>query len=127
MMSMILSIAAGGAVGAVGRYLTIVGISQWFGHGFPYDTLIVNIVGSLVLGSLIEVIALTWSPSAEIRAFFVVGLLGAFTTFSTFSLDVVTLIERGEFLPAASYIIVSVILSVAALFFGMIIFRQILA
>jgi fluoride exporter len=126
-MSMILSIAAGGAVGAVGRYLTMAGISHWFGHGFPYGTLVVNIIGSMVLGVCIEVFALTWSPSAELRAFFVVGLLGAFTTLSAFSLDVVTLIERGEFLSAGSYIIASVILSVAALFFGMIIFRQILA
>ena len=126
-MNMILSIAAGGAIGAVGRYLTMVGIGQWIGHGFPYGTLIVNIVGSFALGSLIEILALTWSPSVEIRAFFIVGLLGAFTTFSTFSLDVITLIERGEFLPAASYIIVSVVVSIAALFFGMMIFRHILA
>ena len=126
-MNMILSIAAGGAIGAVGRYLTMAGIGQWIGHGFPYGTLVVNIIGSLVLGSLIEIFALTWSPSQELRAFFVVGVLGAFTTFSAFSLDVVALIERGEFLPAASYIIVSVVLSVAALFLGMMIFRQILA
>tara|TARA_B100000315_G_scaffold260876_1_gene326714 strand:+ start:10084 stop:10464 length:381 start_codon:yes stop_codon:yes gene_type:complete len=126
-MNMILSIAVGGAIGAVGRYLTMVGIGHWIGHGFPYGTLVVNIFGSLVLGSLIEVFALTWSPSQELRAFFVVGVLGAFTTFSAFSLDVVALIERGEFLPAASYIIASVVLSIAALFFGMMIFRQILA
>lgn len=126
-MSMILSIATGGAIGAVGRYLTMASIGHWFGHGFPYGTLVVNIIGSFAFGALIEVLALTWSPSAEVRAFFVVGLLGAFTTFSTFSLDVVTLIERGEFLPAASYIIASMVLTVAALFFGMIIFRHILA
>ncbi len=126
-MNMILSIAVGGAIGAVGRYLTMVGIGLWIGHGFPYGTLVVNIAGSLVLGALIEIFALTWSPSAELRAFFVVGVLGAFTTFSAFSLDVVALIERGEFLPAASYIIASVVLSIAALFLGMMIFRQILA
>ena len=126
-MSMILSIAAGGAIGAVGRYLTMSGVGHWIGHGFPYGTLVVNIIGSFALGVLIEVFALTWSPSAEMRAFFVVGILGAFTTFSTFSLDVIVLIERGEFLSAASYIIASMVLSVAALFFGMIIFRHILA
>ncbi|MBT3991721.1 MAG: fluoride efflux transporter CrcB [Rhodospirillaceae bacterium] len=126
-MSMLLSIAAGGAVGAVGRYLAMAGIGHWLGHGFPYGTLVVNIIGSFLLGALIEVSALTWSPSPEMRAFFVVGVLGAFTTFSAFSLDVVTLIERGDFLPAAFYIIASVVVSIAALFFGMIIFRHILA
>ena len=126
-MSMILSIAAGGAAGAVGRYLAMIGVGQFMGHGYPYGTLIINVIGSFALGALIEVFALTWSPRPELRAFFVVGLLGAFTTFSTFSMDVVTLIERGEFLPAATYIIASVVLSVAALFIGMIIFRQILA
>ena len=126
-MSMLLSIAAGGAVGAVGRYLAMAGIGHWLVHGFPYGTLVVNIIGSFLLGALIEVSALTWSPSPEMRAFFVVGVLGAFTTFSAFSLDVVTLIERGDFLPAAFYIIASVVVSIAALFFGMIIFRHILA
>jgi CrcB protein len=79
------------------------------------------------LGAVIEVIALTWSPSEALRSFLVIGLLGSFTTFSTFSLDAMTLIERGEFLSAASYIIASVVVSVAALFFGMIIFRHLLA
>ncbi len=125
-MSMILSIAAGGAIGAVGRYLTMSGVGHLIGHGFPYGTLVVNVIGSFVLGALIEVMALTWSPGPELRAFFVIGVLGAFTTFSTFSLDVVTLIERGEFLSAASYIIASMVLAVAALFIGMIIFRQLL-
>ena len=125
-MNMILSIAAGGAIGAVGRYLAMAGIGHWFGHGFPYGTMAVNVIGSLILGFLIEISTLTWSPSPEIRAFFVVGVLGAFTTFSAFSQDVAGLIERGEFLPAASYVIASVVLSIAALFFGMMIFRQIL-
>jgi len=126
-MMMILSIAVGGAVGAVGRYLTMVGFGHWVGHSFPYGTLVINIIGSLILGAVIEVIALTWSPSEAFRSFLVIGMLGSFTTFSTFSLDVMTLIERGEFLSAASYIIASVVVSVAALFFGMISFRHLLA
>jgi CrcB protein len=105
----------------------MVGFGHWVGHSFPYGTLVINIIGSLILGAVIEVIASTWLPSEALRSFLVIGFLGSFTTFSTFSLDAMTLIERGEFLSAASYIIASVVVSVAALFFGMIIFRHLLA
>jgi len=126
-MSIILSIAAGGAVGAVGRYLTMEGVTYCLGHGFPYATLIVNVVGSFCLGSLISLLGMMWSPSAEIRGFLIVGLLGSFTTFSAFSSDVITLLEQGEFLSASLYIIISVIFSVLALFAGLSFFRYLLA
>ena len=126
-MSIILSIAAGGAIGAIGRYLTVEGVNYCLGHGFPYATLIVNVVGSFFLGSLISLLGMTWSPSAEIRGFLIVGLVGSFTTFSAFSSDVITLLEQGEFLSASLYIIISVIFSVLALFAGIAFFRYVLA
>ena len=126
-MKLLLSIAAGGAFGAVGRYLLMSRFGHWFGFGFPFGTLAVNIIGALALGSLVEIMALVWSPSPEMRAFLVVGVLGSFTTFSTFSLDVVTLAERGQWLPAGSYVAASVVLSVTAFLGGMALFRQLLA
>jgi fluoride exporter len=125
-MNMILAIAAGGAVGAVGRHYAAAQIGQWMGHGFPWGIMIVNIVGSLCMGILVETLALMWSPSPETRAFLVVGVLGAFTTFSTFSLDVALLYERGQILPAALYIAGSVALSVLALFAGLALMRSLL-
>jgi CrcB protein len=118
-MRMIGWIAAGGAVGAVARYFVMIAVAQVMGAAFPWGTLAVNVVGSFVLGVLVEAFALVWSVSEGVRAFLVVGMLGAFTTFSTFSLDVATLYERGALLPAALYIIASVVFSVAALFLGL--------
>ena len=125
-INILLSIAAGGAVGAIGRYLVMSGVGHWLGSGFPYATLAVNIVGSFILGALVEIMTLSWSPSPEVRAFVIVGILGAFTTFSTFSLDTVTLIERGAFLATLAYVSASVIICVAGFFSSMHLFRQIL-
>ena len=126
-MGMILSIAAGGALGALARYAVMTRAGQLFGYGFPMGTLAVNIAGSFILGVLIKFMALKWSPGPEMRAFLVVGVLGSFTTFSTLSLDVLALIERGTYWLVAIYIAVSVVAAVAALFGGMILFRWILA
>ncbi|MAF47135.1 MAG: fluoride efflux transporter CrcB [Rhodospirillales bacterium] len=126
-MNLLLSIAAGGALGALARYAVMARAGHFLGHGFPFGTLIVNIAGSFLLGVLIEIVALKWSPSQEMRAFMVVGILGSFTTFSTFSLDVVAMIERGTYWPAALYMAVSVVAAIAALFAGMILFRHVLA
>lgn len=124
---MIAAVAAGGAAGAVVRFLVMSGMGHWLGHGFPWGTLVVNIVGSFVLGSLIEIMALVWSPTETMRAFLVVGVLGAFTTFSTFSLDAISLFERGQVISAALYVAASVFVCVLALWLGMAAFRQILA
>jgi CrcB protein len=120
-------VAAGGAIGALGRYGVTSLASTVLGHGFPYGTLIVNVAGSFILGVIIEVSALAWSPSPEIRAMLVIGILGAFTTFSTFSLDMVTLMTRGETAYAMIYVAVSVIFSIAALWAGMTITRAIIS
>ncbi|MCZ6637816.1 MAG: fluoride efflux transporter CrcB [Alphaproteobacteria bacterium] len=126
-MKIILSVAAGGAIGAVARYLVMSATGSLMGSSFPWSTLAVNVIGSFILGALVEAMALTWSVGLELRAFLVVGVLGAFTTFSTFSLDVVVLYERGEFGAIAAYMIVSVILSVGALFAGLALVRAVLA
>lgn len=126
-MKLIGWIAAGGAVGAVARYMVMVGVARLWGSAFPWGTLTVNVVGSFVLGALIEILALVWSPGEGVRALLVVGMLGAFTTFSTFSLDVVTLYERGALAAAAAYVIASVVLSVAALFAGLWVVRTALS
>jgi fluoride exporter len=126
-MKMILSIALGGALGAVVRYLMMSGVGRWLSHFAPIATLSVNVLGSFVLGALIEVLALTWSPGREVQAFLVVGVLGSFTTFSTFSMDVIFLLERGDMAGAATYAVLSVVASVMALFLGMYLLRQVLA
>lgn len=118
-MKMILAIAAGGAVGAVARHFAAHFIASLAGHGFPWGILAVNVLGSLIMGVLIEVMALVWSPGMEVRAFLVVGILGSFTTFSTFALDTVTLMGRGQSITAAAYIGASVIVAVLALIAGM--------
>ena len=125
-MKMLLAVAAGGALGAVARYLAASQVMQWLGAGFPYGTLTVNVVGSFILGLLTETMALAWSPSPELRALLVVGVLGAFTTFSTFSLDTILLIERHQWALAALYILVSVAFSVGGLFAGLRVARLVL-
>ena len=126
-MKEILLVAGGGAVGAVARYLVYVLAGQLLGPAFPFGTVIVNIVGSFLMGLLVEAMALVWSASQEARLFLAVGILGAFTTFSTFSLDVAVLYERGRPVLVATYIVVSVICSIGALFAGLHVMRRILA
>lgn len=118
-LTTLLAVAAGGALGAVGRYLVMSGVGHVIGHGFPWGTLAVNIVGSFAMGVLIELLALVWSPPAELRALLVVGFLGAFTTFSTFSLDAWILVQRGATLAAAGYVAASVLLCVGGLVAGL--------
>ena len=126
MMKAILVVGAGGALGAIVRYLIFVLATRLFGLNFPYGTLIVNIAGALMLGILIEALALRWDVSAELRLFMVVGFLGAFTTFSAFSMDTVVLYERGRLDLCALYVSASIVLSVGALFLGMIASRGML-
>ena len=119
-------VAFGGALGAMLRYVMVSGIGHVIHVGFPYSTLVVNVAGSFVLGLLAEIINLNWTLVQELRSFLVVGVLGSFTTFSAFSQDVVFLIESGELSSAGLYIMLSVVLSIAGVFAGMMLFRQIL-
>ena len=126
-MKMIFAVAAGGALGAVGRFLLSSGTGQWLGHGFPFGTLIANIVGSFLLGILLEISAMTWTPSPELRAFLSVGFLGAFTTFSTFSLDAVTLWQRGELMTAGIYVGGSVLIGISGFLLGVFMVKSVLS
>ncbi len=126
-MQMILAIAAGGALGAVLRHFFGAATMSLTGISFPVGTMGVNIIGSFIMGALISYFALVWSPSPEIKAFLTVGILGGFTTFSAFSLDTVALLERGQISLALLYVCASIILSIAALFVGMILIKQVYA
>lgn len=122
-MKVILAIAAGGAIGAVLRHLVNMQSLLWFGPGFPWSTLFVNIVGSFLMGVLVETSALVWSPGPALRAMIAVGFLGALTTFSSFSLDTAALYGRGELLTAFVYVVVSVVLSIGAFFLALAVVR----
>lgn len=126
-MKLLLAIAAGGAVGALGRYYLAGLINAWTGSGFPYGILACNIFGSFLMGLVVEATTQTWLPSQEMRALLAVGVLGSFTTFSTFALDSVLLFERGQYLQAGGYILLSVALSIGGLVAGMQLLRALLA
>lgn len=126
-MKTVLAIAAGGALGALGRHYLAYHVNALIGHGFPWGILACNVLGSFAMGVLVELSALVWSPSAEMRAFLAVGILGAFTTFSTFSLDVVLLLQRGDMLKAGLYVTASVLCGVIGLFAGLHLIRTVMA
>jgi len=123
-MTQILAIAAGGSIGAVMRYLVSTGVYSYLGRGFPYGTLVVNVLGSLLMGLLYELFLQRLAMSAELRAVLLVGFLGAFTTFSTFSIETINLIEQGYLLKAVGNILASVILCVLAAWLGLQLARQ---
>ena len=124
-MLQLLAIAGGGALGAVFRFGISNGIYRLLGRDFPYGTLAVNVIGSLLMGVLFTLLVERMDVSAEWRAGVLVGLLGAFTTFSTFSFETLALFDAGAPLKALLNIIASVVLCLAATWFGMILGRQI--
>lgn len=115
----LLAVAVGGAAGSVARYLMLLAIVQWAGTRFPVGTIIVNVIGCTVMGVLSELAALAWSPSPELRALLLVGVLGGFTTFSSFTLDIGVLVARDEFAAAAGYFLASTLFSVMGFFAGL--------
>ncbi len=125
MITTIVSVAIGGSLGAVTRYGVNQGAVQVFGHGFPWGTIIVNVLGSFLMGVMIAKFSMMDHVSHEMKTMLTTGFLGAFTTFSTFSLDFVTMWERGELAQAALYMMGSVVLSIAALFLALWIMRGI--
>lgn len=122
-MTRFLLVAAGGALGAMARY----GVGRWFpATSFPWPTLTVNVIGGLLMGLLVGWLALRSTGHGEsIRLFAAVGVLGGFTTFSAFSLEAMQMIERRQLWTATGYAAASVILSVAALFLGLMIARRV--
>lgn len=123
-MYQILAIAAGGAVGALLRFYVSTGMHALLGRGFPYGTLIVNISGSFVMGFFYVLFLERLQVTPEVRAALLVGVLGAFTTFSTFSIETLSLLEDGEITKAALNIVLSVSLCILAAWLGVISGRQ---
>ncbi|MCP3054553.1 fluoride efflux transporter CrcB [Aurantimonas marianensis] len=112
-------VAAGGAIGASLRHLSNLAALRLLGSNFPFGTAFVNVSGSFLMGIVMEIVARRFGASNELRLFLAVGLLGGFTTFSSFSLDAVALYERGALGLAAFYVIGSVVAGIAALFAGL--------
>jgi CrcB protein len=125
-MKLAVIIAIGGGMGALGRYFLVGYITQLFGGGFPWGILAVNVVGSMILGVVVEFGAQTPLLTAEFKALLAVGFLGAFTTFSTFSLDIVELCQKGLWGLAGMYISASVVVAVIGLVAGIVITRGIM-
>lgn len=124
-MTNILAIAAGGAFGALMRYWVSVSAARWLGVGFPYGTLLCNVLGSFLMGiSFVLLIDRLDVPIAA-RALITVGALGAFTTFSTFSIETLNLVEDGEVLKAVSNVGASVVLCLAGCWAGVVLGRLI--
>ncbi len=118
-MKLLLLASAGGALGAGARYLVYQHVTRLWGAAFPWATMIINIVGSLLIGVLVAILLERLPDTTGLRVFLITGILGGFTTFSAFSFEVVELIERAEITYALLYLAGSVVLSVAACWLGL--------
>lgn len=119
-----LLVGAGGAIGAMSRYGAGMLVGRLWPMSFPLATLLINILGSLAMGLFVGLMA-RWLPAwqSDARLFVAIGVLGGFTTFSSFSLDTITLIERGELLQAGFYVLLSVVLCLIGLYLGLLVTR----
>jgi CrcB protein len=127
-MSKLLLVVLGGGAGAAARYA--VGTHAWrlFGTAWPYGTFICNVAGGLAMGLLVGFLAHRGGADQErLRLLFGVGVLGGFTTFSAFSLETALMIEKSRYAQAFTYVSASVLMSVAALFAGLIVARRLFA
>ncbi len=123
---MFIAIAIGGALGSVSRYGLNLFLTQKITTAFPIGIFSVNVLGSILMGISVALFTYLWGGSQTARAFFTIGFLGAFTTFSIFSLDVLQLIERQAYLMAFIYTFGSVLLSIGGVFLGFILTRIII-
>ena len=123
-MQSFLLVGAGGAIGAMARYGAGMLIGRLWPMSFPLATLLINIGGSLAMGLFVGLMA-RWLPAwqSDARLFIAVGILGGFTTFSSFSLDTIVLIERGEVVAAGAYVLLSVVLCLIGLYLGLLVTR----
>jgi CrcB protein len=124
-MGILLAVALGGALGSLLRYFVAGAVQSAAWPGFPWGIFVVNVSGGFIMGLIVELSALKLHLVPEVRAFLTVGILGGYTTFSTFSLDSVLLIQRGAWGAAAAYMVGSTLLSVLALFAGLWIVRAV--
>lgn len=125
MLTPVLQVALGGAFGAAARYLAGIAITRATGPGFPLSILAVNVSGSFLMG--VFVVLAAQRSLSHLSPLIQTGFLGGFTTFSSFSLDAMALIERGEIDQAALYVLLSVGASIGALFCGMTLARGLFA
>jgi CrcB protein len=123
-MSIYVAIAVGGSLGAVSRYWMSTSTYQWLGFGFPYGTLAVNLLGSLTMGFLSELLVDRLQVSDEIRIGLLAGFLGSFTTFSTFTIDVLQLGSNQSVVKAILYILLSVLLCILGAWAGLLAAKQ---
>lgn len=121
--ALIASVFVGGGLGSVARHFSVLAADKFFNSSFAYGTLIVNIVGCFIIGALMESFALKLDAPAEMRALLVTGFLGGFTTFSAFSFDFYKMIQTGQALQAAAYVVASVFFSLLAVFAGVYLIR----
>lgn len=124
-MNQYLAIAAGGAIGSVLRYWVSINTHALLGRDFPYGTLTVNVIGSLLMGLLFVLFTERWEIETVIRSAVLIGMLGAFTTFSTFSIETFNLVEEGAYAKAMANVLVSVSSCLLAAWLGVILGRQI--
>ena len=125
-MSGILYVALGGALGASGRYGLGLFVDRLSGSGFPYGTMSANILGSFAMGVLVAWLAAKGTGSDTARLFIGVGLLGGFTTFSSFSLDAMNLLRDKGVTPFLSYVLISVFVSLLAIAAGLWLARKVI-
>ena len=123
-MQQLLAVAVGGALGAVLRLTVSLMVGRAFGQGFPFATLLVNVLGSLLAGLFFVWLVERSILSIEWRYMVIVGLLGAFTTFSSFSIDTLLLLESGELVRAAVNVVLNLSLCLAATWLGLVVARS---
>ena len=126
-MTPLLYVGAGGALGAMARFLVAGWVQRAAGGAFPWGTLSVNVAGAFAMGVVVAIALKAASFPADLRVFLTSGVLGGFTTFSAFSVETALMIEKGDFIPASLYIAASVILTVLFLFCGLWLVRSIAA
>jgi fluoride exporter len=124
-MSQVMAIAAGGALGSVLRYWLSTWVYALAGRGFPYGTLVVNVLGCLIMGVLFVLLVERMGENTVLRAGLLIGVLGGFTTFSSFSIETFSLIEQGDWMRAMANSVASLVLCLGATWVGVIIARQI--